>query len=179
MPADDTDITWSALDSSMDNIQQGSTEFHAGQTREEPGERIELHEELPPTLGAGGRSETINSHTAYASLSEIQPRNTYNYTGITVADLENNSFVQQQTQGQGEITLEDVEAVTGVKRQHEEEAERVNQCKVIIVDSSGNTTEEYTTTEDAFSDPFEVQIPLGGSAETEASEARLSSSAGT
>ena len=86
----------------MDNIQQGSTEFHAGQAREEqPGARIELHEELPPTLGAGGRSETINSHTAYASLSEIQPRNTYNYTGITVADLENNSFVHQQGQGDG------------------------------------------------------------------------------
>ena len=160
-PADDTDITWSGLDTSMEHIQQGSAEFQAGQAEE-------LHEELPPSLGAGGRSETINSHTAYASLSEIQPRNTYNYTGITVADLENNSFVQQQqqqTQGQGgEITLEDVEAVTGVKREHEGEAERVNQCKVIIVDSSGNTTEEYSE----FSDPFEVQIPLGGSAETEA-----------
>jgi len=169
-PADDTDITWSGLATSMENIQQGSAEFQAGQAGEEQPRQVELHEELPPSLGAGGRSETINSHTAYASLSEIQPRNTYNYTGITVADLENNSFIQQQTQGGGEITLEDVEAVTGVKRQHEHEAERLNQCKVIIVDSSGNTTEEFTATEDAFSDPFEVEIPLGGSAETVAQD---------
>jgi len=169
-PVDDTDITWSGLDTSMENIQQGSAEFQAGQAGEEQPRQVELHEELPPSLGASGRSETINSHTAYASLSEIQPRNTYNYTGITVADLENNSFIQQQTQGGGEITLEDVEAVTGVKRQHEQETERMNQCKVIIVDSSGNTTQEFTATEDAFSDPFEVEIPLGGTAETVAQE---------
>ena len=151
----------------MDNIQQGSAEFQGGQAGEE---RIELHEELPPTLGAGGRSETINSHTAYASLSEIQPRNTYNYTGITVSDPENNSFVHQPQDG-GEITLEDVEAVTGVKREHEGENERGNKpYKVIIVDAAGNPTETFTTTEEAFSDPFEVQIPLGGSAETVAQQ---------
>ena len=119
----------------------------------------------------------MNSHTAYASLSDIQPRNTFNYTGVAVADLENNFNIQET---QEEITLEDVEeAVTGVKRQLEEE--EVGQCKVIIiiiiiiviiliiiikviiVDSSGATTGEFTASGD-FSDPFE--IPLGGSAET-------------
>lgn len=158
-PADTTETLW-RLDNSMENIQQGQEgeqEFQGGQEQEQ---QIELHqEELPPSLGAGGRSETINSHTAYASLSDIQPRNTFNYTGVAVADLENNFNIQET---QEEITLEDVEeAVTGVKRQLEEE--EVGQCKVIIVDSSGATTEEFTASGD-FSDPFE--IPLGGSAET-------------
>ena len=57
----------------MENNQQGQEgeqEFQGGQEQEQ---QIELHqEELPPSLGAGGRSETINSHTGKLSYKLSQ-----------------------------------------------------------------------------------------------------------
>jgi len=145
------------------------------------------HEEMPPPLMAGGRSDTINSSTVFASLSEIQPHNSYRYTG------QNINIMPDQQHHQDEISLDDLpsdivntaqqiianpnEIITssgssGIKRPHEDDSlsqSDIQQCKVIVVGSSGDTREYHETYE---TDPFE--IPLGGCAETVTTSLRTS-----
>ena len=134
-------------------------------------------EEMPPPLMASSRSDTINSTTVFASLSDIQPHNSHRYTGTAVMDVENN-YNRVQHHEQDEIHLEDIPSdyndilnnsgdmsntSAGIKRPHEPDDftdNDIKQCKVIYVDSAGTQREcqEYAN------DPFD--IPLGGSADT-------------
>lgn len=99
-------------------------------------------EENPPLLSR--RTDTINSSTQYFSLTDVQPRNTELYTGVTIQPID-----QPRVE---DIILENVpEQRTGVKRHHEEglNSSYLEQSKVIIV--SGDRS-------------FSDDIPLGGTA---------------
>ena len=124
-------------------------------------------EEVPPPLLAGGRSDTINSHTAYASLADIQPRQTERYSGITLTDHSQHlnpadtpagddfsQLVYHDDQEQPQQFL--TQTVSGIKRNIEEEAEELENKnkKVIIAVNSANGEQCFTQ------DPFENMIIL-------------------
>ena len=102
----------------------------------------------PPMLTAGARSDTINSHTVFANLEDVQPRNNVAYSGVSIpADIENNAGYQSY----------------GVKRSAEEgEEEQESKRMVTVVAMTPDGQQLYTN------DPFE-EIALGVDAESLAS----------
>ena len=73
----------------------------------------------PPMLTAGARSDTINSHTVFANLEDVQPRNNVAYSGVSIpADIENNAGYQsygvKRSAEEGEVEQESKKMVTVV-----------------------------------------------------------------
>ena len=174
-PAADTEAVW-MLNSSdpttdMDNVEAD----HGGQYQVEVRDNRGT-EQVPPPLMAGGRSDTINSTTVFASLSEIQPRNSYRYSGtsINILDTENNPQILEQHED--EICLDDLQLPTrdvgegGIKRHHEDGLADNEHNKVIVVHTvtgDGNISLSSEQIQGTFYDPFDIpSIPLGGEAGT-------------
>jgi len=101
---------------------------------------MEEEEEVPALLGR--RTDTITSSTQYFSLVDVQPRNSHNYSGVTIQPLTEDNIVLE----------DEPQTRVGVKRQHIESlsSSNIEQSKVIIVSA-----------DQSFSD----SIPLGGSAD--------------
>ena len=104
---------------------------------------MEEEEEGPPVMT---RTDTINSSTEYFSLTDVQPRNSERYTGVTLQPMEESRMEDMDVLGEVRATR------AGYKRTHDESlnSSYIEESKVIIV--SGDQS-------------FSDSIPLGGSAD--------------
>jgi len=107
-------------------------------------------EQPPPGLLVSGRSDTINSSTVFAPLSDVQPHSSSRYSGAVVSenDPEHNHLHKRRLS-------ESDSTVTG--REKKKQA-----ATVILINPDGSVRSEESI---FLEEPDEAHIPLGGAAE--------------